>query len=128
MNPVVKITKVEVENGARVAQFFCPGCRAWKTLWLKPEQSPSGYSWDFNDNIMEPTFYPSIAHSEKVKVASGETFERRCHAWIKDGVIQFLGDSTHELAGQKIPMIQLEDPPAADIRTETGPDQPGAGG
>jgi len=73
-----------------------------------------------------PTFTPSILvqwteFTEKGNadyeawVASGcptspneklrfESCDRRCHSFVTDGQIQFLGDCTHALAGQTVPL------------------------
>jgi hypothetical protein len=34
---------------------------------------------------------------------------QRCHSFVRGGMIEFLGDSTHDLAGQTVPVPDLPD-------------------
>jgi hypothetical protein len=47
------------------------------------------------------------------KIARGEVVQKKvpkiCHSFITDGRIQFLGDCTHRLAGQTVPIPDWED-------------------
>jgi len=52
-------------------------------------------SWTFNGNDEAPTFSPSL-------LLNGQNPPRICHSYVTDGRIQFLGDSTHALAGQTV--------------------------
>ena len=61
-----------------------------------------------------PTFTPSILVSYPANPNALEEFkewrtERRCHSFVKDGMIQFLADSTHKLAGQTVPIPDWDD-------------------
>jgi hypothetical protein len=53
-----------------------------------------------------PTFSPSI-------LVTWEWGERRgkkvCHSYVREGQIQFLGDCTHKLAGQTVPLPPVQD-------------------
>lgn len=68
--------------------FYCPGC---KSLHQCDDR------WGFNGDRERPTFEGSVlVHGE-------ESISRpRCHSYVKDGRIQYLGDSTHALAGQTV--------------------------
>lgn len=55
--------------------------------------------WTFSGNTDSPTFSPSFKHTW------GEN--KVCHYILTDGVLQFCGDSNHELAGQSIPLPDL---------------------
>jgi hypothetical protein len=66
-----------------------------------------------------PTFTPSIrvggvqplTDEEAEHVFSGEKIEPRpmcCHSFVTDGKIQFLGDCTHALAGQTVPLEDFD--------------------
>jgi len=66
--------------------IFCPGCNEVHVLDTR---------WTFNGNYDAPTFQPSLL------VAANEP-ARRCHSFITDGKIQFLGDSYHALKGQTV--------------------------
>lgn len=76
-----------------VEMFFCPGCRYGH--WFAT--GPGGWTW--NQNREKPTVRPSILNN-----GAGTLPHPKCHIYITDGQIQFLGDSTHELAGKTVPM------------------------
>lgn len=85
--------------------FVCPGCATEDNatgLHILPvntkEKSPS---WDWDGNLESPTVNPSIL--------TGKGTNKICHSWLKSGVFQFLTDSTHKLAGQKVPIPDLPD-------------------
>lgn len=88
--------KVKV-NGDNSVTFRCPGCRKHHTLNL-----PENVKWNFNGDIHNPTIYPAI-----ICKRINDT-EIQCHCVVKDGVIQFLPDSKHNLAGQTVELPNLE--------------------
>ena len=55
--------------------------------------------WSWNGDTEKPTIKPSV------KTWNGRTI---CHSFINDGKIQFLSDSTHEFAGQTLPLLDIE--------------------
>lgn len=69
--------------------FFCPGCKYGH--WFAT--GPGGWTW--KGNREKPTAQPSILQTVPGK---------RCHLYVTDGNLQFLGDSQHELAGKTVPM------------------------
>jgi hypothetical protein len=92
--------------GRRV-HFWCPACdQAHGIVFGAPE------SWAFNEDLEMPTITPSVKvggvqwdqesgfHKPAHSVAPGEPIV--CHSFVTDGRIQFLGDCTHELAGQTV--------------------------
>lgn len=87
--------------------FWCPGCNAAHGITTD--------TWGWNGEVDRPTFTPSILirgnqwpqdeYPEYYKpthadVAPGE--DTVCHSFVTDGRIQFLGDCTHDLAGQTV--------------------------
>lgn len=99
--------------------FFCPGCQEWHHV-------TSG--WQFNGSVDQPTFRPSIlvrsghyvpgyenalcwcTWSERYPDKGEAPFKcQRCHSFVTDGRIQYLGDCTHALAGQTVEMLDVED-------------------
>lgn len=96
---------LRIIEGGRLG-FWCPGCQEMHVV-------TSG--WSFNGDYERPTFSPSVlvtwrhpkghTNANPAPVGyDGEYVEERCHTYITDGRIQFLGDCTHELAGQTIPL------------------------
>lgn len=85
--------------------FVCPGCiddGGGSGLHMLPvnttEASPA---WDWDGNLDAPTISPSIL--------TGRDTNKVCHSFLKAGVFEFLGDCTHSLAGQHVPMPDLPD-------------------
>ena len=61
-------------------------------------------TWSFNGDYDKPTFTPSMVSNQ------GQQKEHHpiCHSFVREGMWQFLGDSTHSMAGQRVPMIPPE--------------------
>lgn len=74
--------------------FWCPGCKEPHAFWT--EYKDQSKRWTFNGDLDRPTFTPSLVV---------RTLERRCHLYLTDGKLQYLGDCSHELAGKT---VQLE--------------------
>lgn len=97
--------------------FKCPGCNDIHDLPFKPGE-PSG--WEFNGDVEKPTIRPSIlttsghytkyhrpgdscwCKTEDAQDTDGVFCCYRCHSFVTDGMIQFLDDCTHDLAGQTV--------------------------
>ncbi len=82
-------------------RFDCPGCGLMHQVWTK---NPNGRpEWGFNGDLDKPTFSPSIK-------VSWEQFciEKICHSYVRDGMIWFLDDCTHDLAGQTVPLPEID--------------------
>lgn len=96
--------KVKLLPGtAGVYSFFCPGCGKYHTVFTKDE----GYKhpiWGFNGDVDKPTFTPSVAVLNVTP--DGES---RCHSFIRNGVIEYLSDCDHALAGRRIAMIEEDE-------------------
>ena len=69
-----------------------------------------GDVWTFNGDYETPTFSPSMGFN----LRSQEEHHPRCHSFLRDGVWQFLGDCSHTMARQHVPMI----PPEPDATFE----------
>lgn len=84
--------------------FWCPGCELMQGggsgLHLLPVTPGSDRAtWTFDGNLDAPTLNPSI-------LTHGAN-DGRCHSYLRGGVLEFLDDCTHELAGQKVPLPEL---------------------
>lgn len=92
---MAKFIRVPESETVFQLQFYCPGCKCSHAL---------NSTWKFNGNYDKPTVSPSVLvrwyNSEKKE-------EARCHSFIKDGMIQFLSDCTHELKGQTVELPEL---------------------
>lgn len=112
-------------NSAGQTEIRCPGCNTTHTLNTNPERRPC---WGFNGDFEKPTFTPSILErsghycwqdgkpaSECMYCNDPEFKDDKsplcyiCHSFVTDGMIQFLGDCTHKLAGQTVPLLDFEE-------------------
>lgn len=95
-------------------EFFCIGCNEMHRVPV------FGNGWSFDGDIDRPTLRPSILvrsghYSERhkegdvcwctFKDSKGErsVFSCvRCHSFVTDGKIEYLGDCSHQMAGQTV--------------------------
>lgn len=109
---------VEPGNGSPDFMFFCQGCKCGHGIWTTTKNGVNAI-WGFNGNMEKPTFTPSIlirSHMWTPPVTAEnaaewdknpwkqEKVETVCHSFVRDGMIQFLNDCTHELKGQTVPL------------------------
>lgn len=99
--------------------FWCPGCKAYHAIRVGDGPGPR---WKWDGAVDWPTITPSILVTGEELTEQGErdmeewekaghpsrdgkpfeTRPMRCHSFITDGMIRFLEDSTHELAGRTV--------------------------
>ena len=105
-------TKLRRLEGGRIA-FWCPGCNDAHVISVREDGAHTGWFWGFNGDGDRPTFTPSVLATGSQKLTDEqwkfimdggriEPIRWRCHSFVTDGQIQFLGDCTHELAGQTV--------------------------
>jgi len=82
------------ENGQELWVFHCPGCG-----YGHPYEVPR---WTWNGSTTKPTFTPSL-------LVSPNSEPNRCHLFVTDGKIQFLGDCHHDLKGKTVDMIPIDE-------------------
>ena len=88
------------EAGTLGYHFWCPGCREIHTYRIKQYRDEQKPIWQFNGNEECPTFTPSLLYAEIPRSdASGVV---RCHLYLTDGKLHFLGDCTHDLKGKTV--------------------------
>lgn len=98
-----KLTKIQNQKGDIIEghmHFWCPGCKMAHGIYTEPHQKPI---WTFNNNFEKPTFKPSLL------ITWGGDIKKKCHSYITDGKIQFLGDCTHDLKGKTVEIPDWED-------------------
>jgi len=76
--------------------YWCPGCKKIHSVRSGGQTRPM---WTWNGSHIAPTFSPSVLTKSNI----------RCHCFIHDGKIEFLGDCEHELAGKTIDMLDWTD-------------------
>lgn len=75
--------------------YWCPGCN--EPHQVRTEGLPPRWGW--NGSLDSPTFTPSI----RVTYYDG----RICHCFVKEGYIEFLGDSFHNLKDTTVKMVDI---------------------
>ena len=94
--------------------FWCDGCRTTHAV---------NSGWKFNGDFERPTFEPSVlvqVGCKSPRHKSGDpcwcTYNAEhpndpvryrcetCHSFVTNGQIQYLGDCTHALKGQTVPL------------------------
>lgn len=102
--------------------FECPACDCLHIVHVAGGGHPS---WTFNGDVNKPTISPSLlvtwdqwlpavtGGSVRAKITLGEIVQEKkamvCHSFIKDGMIQFLDDCTHKLAGTTVEIPEWDD-------------------
>lgn len=103
--------------------YWCQGCEETHSINFG---SGPGPRWGYNGNPNSPTFTPSVlvrSGHYAGSITPGKqcwcTWDAdhpneptkykciRCHTFITDGMVQFLSDCSHALAGQTLPLPDL---------------------
>lgn len=93
-------------HGGQGLLFYCAGCKMAHQINVGEGPGPR---WGYNGNPDKPTFTPSV-----LVTWTRFNVDQVCHTFVTDGRIQYLGDCTHDLAGQTIdlpPFAWGEDDP-----------------
>lgn len=118
LSPILR----NVEGGRLM--WWCPGCDSPHTViakiggalptpdpanpdWTPPQayyQDRAG-AWTWNGSAARPTFMPSVLVTYNGPDANQPGRPPAvCHCFVVDGQMQMLGDCTHPLAGQTVPI------------------------
>lgn len=74
--------------------YQCPACGCAHMILTDGNGSPN---WSFNGDVDSPTVSPSV------KVTTGPQGDRGiCHFFIKNGMIEYCSDCTHDKAGHVV--------------------------
>lgn len=102
--PVIEL----VDDDRGEYSFECPGCGCPHSVTTKPPRPGQHFPWPvwgFNGDVVRPTITPSI----RVQWAfNGHLSTKVCHSFVRSGMIEFLGDCTHALAGQTVPLPPVD--------------------
>lgn len=99
-----KVNTLRKIKDSSMVVFWCPGCD-------EAHQIDTAV-WGFNGDYEKPTFTPSYLTWNDPNPNADPKYDPdgkyrdgfRCHSFITDGVIQYLGDCTHILSGQSVPL------------------------
>ena len=92
--------------------WYCPGCRSGHQIAVN-QKNHSNASWSFNGDFASPTFLRSL-HLKINTPDMGKDYQPDihstvCHCFIVNGQVQYLGDCTHGLRGQTVPLPDVPD-------------------
>ena len=94
----------EVSEATHV-MLHMPGCFPNRIIPVKNPKCQNGWTW--NGSVDSPTLQPSIL-TKGGPYLDGEKPEKICHSFVTDGQVQFLGDCTHEFAGQTVSLLEVD--------------------
>jgi hypothetical protein len=91
-----KVKHVDGVEGGHL--YWCPGCDEAHQFRANPGP------WGYDGNSDSPTITGSVLVGGPQRSVPGSGSEAVCHSFITAGMIRFLSDSTHALAGQTVAM------------------------
>lgn len=117
------------DDGCGILWHWCPGCNSRHGITIELQDGLTGPIWSWDGNVLAPTFSPSIHIYTDLPIwhfpghgHSSEYLERKrldpnykipyqrktlCHYFLKDGILDLLGDCAHDLKGTKVPLPDL---------------------
>jgi hypothetical protein len=109
MAKIKRYTEIEGGYHGELA-FMCPGCKckhfindSQTEMLLQPDRP----IWGFNGDFENPTITPSVLTKYPVLNEDNSVNYNTCHSFVTNGMIQFLGDCQHELAGQTVELPEI---------------------
>lgn len=91
-----------LRKGSGFLSHYCPACKELHAVHVDVPNA-IGCQWSWDGNIVIPTLSPSINIAGK---RDGRIISR-CHYTLLAGVLDFLPDCTHYLAGVKMQLPAL---------------------
>lgn len=91
--PIDEATHVTINMPGPVGRLTLP-------MILRGKREGTG-CWTWNGDMEHPTLKPSLLTS------NGEG-GWRCHTWVNDGKAQFLPDTSHELVGKTVDLLEVD--------------------
>lgn len=84
--------------------FMCPACKVAHRIWVDTGigTETNVPIWGWNGSEEKPTFTPSVLVTQDLP--GGET---RCHSFVTDGKIKYLGDCTHEMKETEVELAEF---------------------
>ena len=106
-----KMRRVDRSDGytAGGLAHWCPACEGMHQFALDGKNS-SGAQWTWDGNVEMPSFSPSMnirVNMPDMRGYQPDAMNSVCHYFLKAGVIQYLGDCTHAMKGQNVPLPEL---------------------
>ena len=100
MAKVRRAEEHEGDSGHKKYAFQCPACGKEHVI---------NDTWEYNNDPSNPTISPSILATGYHREYGGKDY--RCHSYVKNGSIEFLGDCTHNLKNQTVELPEYKSDP-----------------
>lgn len=81
-----------------LVEFYCPGCGYGHQFIVTSDSNPA---WTWNGDLTFGTFSPSLLYCPNDPNC-------RCHSYVREGRIEYLGDCWHELKNQTVDVPDWE--------------------
>lgn len=101
----MKTTPLSDTNGKYAGEIVeCPACGYGHFFRTVPHDNLP--VWSFNGDRDRPTFSPSMLVNATMHDRDPKNI--RCHSFVRNGRIEFLGDCSHAMAGQTVELPEVE--------------------
>jgi hypothetical protein len=99
---LLKILRLKSEKSTEVVHY-CPACGDTHIVTTDRAPGASGPSWTVTGSDERPTFLPSV------RVSWHRTGDppNVCHYFVRDGFFEYCQDSSHQMAGQRVPVPDI---------------------
>lgn len=84
--------------------FWCEPCSTHHVYTTKLGEGETGPVWSFNGDEEHPSFTPSLLCNRNLTPEHKAAGGHRCHLYLTGGMVRYLGDCTHAMAGQSVPV------------------------
>lgn len=94
-------TVIETSTGWMIRCKYCQ----WHEF--PKRRLPNGAAWNFNGDLVRPSFTPSMNYAANLPEMEGynpEIPSSRCHFILTDGVMNYCGDCSHGGRGTSEPL------------------------
>lgn len=97
----MKLQEIPVSENNTLGNFihYCPGCEQLHMINTVVRNEKNAIWVFINRNMERPTFSPSI----NIDLGNG----KRCHYFLKSGVLVYCSDSTHAYAGMETELPEI---------------------
>lgn len=95
---------------------WCLPCKTHHKFQTKLAAGRTGPVWQFNGDMVKPTFTPSLRYfisqtneTDERGNRTGRVLPERttCHLFLRDGKLEYCSDCPHALAGQTVDLVGL---------------------
>ncbi len=95
---MAKIRRVQRSETEWQYHFVCPACNC---------EHAFDDGWSFNHDYDKPTISPSFLQQGFLGFNNEKPMYGTCHSFIKNGMIQYLGDCTHEMKNKTVELPDI---------------------